>query len=173
VANHLHRGKYFEAPVDRLPMFPITPRPWKLEGHYILVIEPGHFSAKIFGVDIPTWKKSIEYEIRKYTDRPIKFREKINKKIRKNLYQELCDEDYYSIINLNSNAAIEAIWAGVPSITLDQHISNYVTSNKISDINNLLRPNLANWLCMISYSQFTYEELINGTAYEIIKKYHV
>jgi hypothetical protein len=28
-------------------------------------------------------------------------------------------------------------------------------------------------LCMLSYSQFTYDELINGTASTIVKKYHV
>jgi len=173
VINHLHYGKFFDAPVDRLSSFKIFPKPWRTGGHAIMIIEPGPFSAAIFGVDVPQWKKSVEIELRKYTDKPIVFREKINKKIRKNLYQELCDEDYYCVINLNSNAATESLWAGVPAITLDCHITNSVTRNKISDINNLLRPNLASWLSMLSYSQFTYDELMNGTAYEIIKKYHV
>jgi hypothetical protein len=77
------------------------------------------------------------------------------------------------VININSNAATEAIWAGVPAITLDRHVSNSVTKNSLSDINNLYRGNIANWLCMLSYSQFTYEELLNGTATNILKKYHV
>jgi hypothetical protein len=76
-------------------------------------------------------------------------------------------------VSINSNAATESIWAGVPVITLDKHITNSVSRNRLSDINNLYRGPLGNWLAILSYSQFTYEELINGTAVEIIKKYHV
>ena len=78
-----------------------------------------------------------------------------------------------NLININSNAATEAVWAGIPVITLDQHVTNPVTSNSISNINDLYRPNLAQWLCMLSYSQFTYEELIDGSFLKIVKRYHV
>ena len=170
--NHIHHRSVFIPPTDRLGMFKEFPRQWREGGEYILVIEPGPFSSAIFHVDMKTWKYEIENEIRKYSDKPIKFRPKIDKKIRKPLYQELLNEDYYCVININSNAATESIWAGVPIITLDKHITNSISRNCISDINNLYRPHLANWLCMLSYSQFTYEELVNGTAVSIIKKYH-
>ena len=173
VRNHLHQGKEFSAPVDRLGVFKTFPTQWRTHGEKILIIEPGSFAAGIFHVDIKTWKYEVESELRKYTDKPIVFREKAEKRVRNNLYKELCDEDYYCVVNINSNAATEAIWAGIPAITLDKHITNPVTRNKLSDINDLLRPNLSNWLCMLSYSQFTYDELINGTALEIARKYHV
>jgi hypothetical protein len=171
--NHLHHIKEFEAPVDRLNIFESFPLQWRNSGEKILVIEPGIFSANTFKIDIAQWKKDIEREIRQYTDKPIIFREKQPKKTRKNLYRELLDDDYHCVININSNAAIESLWAGVPVITLSQHISNCVTRNKISDIDNLYRPHLANWLCMLSYSQFTGEEIANGTAISIVRKYHV
>lgn len=170
--NHLHHFKYFEAPVDRLNVFEFFPQPWRNSGEKILIIEPGEFSARTFNVNVTQWKIDIEKEIRQYTDRPIVFREKYNKKIRTDLYRHLRDEDYYCVININSNAAVESIWAGIPVITLATHISNAVTANSISQINNLPRPHLANWLCLLSYSQFTYEELVNGTASSIIKKYY-
>ena len=110
--------------------------------------------------------------MRNYTDKKIVFREKTPKKKRDPLYQHLLDEDYYCVVNINSNAATEAIWAGIPTITLDRHITNSVTKNKLSEINNLYTGPLANWLAMLSYSQFTFDELIDGTALEIIKKYH-
>jgi hypothetical protein len=172
VRNHMHHSCDFIAPVDRLGMFKEFPRQWREDGEFILVIEPGPLSAAIFHVDMKTWKYEIEKEIRKYSDRPIKFRPKLNKKVRAPLYQDLLNEDYYCLININSNAATESIWAGVPVITLDKHITNFISKNAISDINNLTRPNLANWLCMLSYSQFSYDELVNGTALTIIKKYH-
>lgn len=171
--NHLHHIKEFEAPVDRLDIFEFFPCQWRNSGEKILIIEPGIFSANTFKIDIKQWKKDIEAEIRQYSDKPIVFREKMPKKVRKNLHRELLDEDYYCVININSNAAVESLWAGIPAITLGKHISNCVTRNKISDINNLYRPHLANWLCMLSYSQFTGEEIANGTAIEIVRKYHV
>jgi len=172
VRNNLHHSKAFEAPVDRLGNFESFPIQWRESGEKILVIEPGGFSARTYKIEIDQWKKSIESELRKYTDKPIIFREKFNKKVRSNLYKELLNDDYYCVVNINSNAAIEAIWAGVPTITLHTHITNSVSRNKISDINNLYKPHLSNWLCMLSYSQFTYEELINGTAIRLFRKYH-
>jgi len=173
VRNHIHFYKDFEAPVDRLNIFTEFPRQWRTGGNKILIIEPGPFAAGISGVDLKTWKYGIEAELRKFTDKKIIFREKAPKKQRDPLYQHLLDEDYYCLVNINSNAATEAIWAGVPVITLDKHITNSVARNRLSDINDLLRPHLANWLCMLSYSQFTYDELINGTASKIINRYHV
>lgn len=170
--NHIHHVQDFEAPVDRLGNFKEFPKKWRTDGEFILVIEPGPFSAAIFHVDINEWKLNIETEIRKYTDKPIKFRPKIDKKARSPLYKELLNEDYYCVININSNAATESVWAGVPAITLGRHISNSVTRNKLSDINNLYRGPLASWLAMLSYSQFTYDELIDGTAVNIVRKYY-
>lgn len=172
VRSHLHFGKYFDAPADRLSNFKSFPRSWRQEGDIIYVIEPGPFAANIFHVDLKTWKYDIEKELRKYTDKKIKFREKAPKKERTDLYQELADDDYYCIISINSNAATESIWQGVPAITLDRHITNPITKNKLSDINDLYRGRIADWLCMLSYSQFTYEELIDGTSIEILRKYH-
>ena len=172
VRNHLHSNKLFEAPVDRLDSFKKFPQPWRSGGDKILIIEPGPFAANIFHVDLKTWKYEVEKELRKYTDKKIVFREKINKKTRKSLYQHLLDEDYYCLVNINSNAATESIWAGVPVITLDKHITNPVSVNSLSQVNNLATPHLAKWLCALSYSQFTFDEVINGTALKLFKTYH-
>jgi hypothetical protein len=171
--NHIHQLPTFQPSVDRLSMFKEFPKQWRTSGDSILIIEPGEFSAAIFHIDISKWKNAVEAELRKHTDKPIKFRPKIDKKNRRSLYQELLNEDYYCVVNINSNAATEAVWAGVPIITLDKHITNSISRSKISEINDLARPHLANWLCMLSYSQFTYDELIDGTASTIVKKYHV
>lgn len=173
IRNHLHFGENFKAPVDRLHVFKKFPMQWRSSGEKILIVEPGPFAASVFHIDLKSWRYDIEDELRKYTDKPIVFREKVDKKVRNNLYKEFCDEDYYCVISLNSNASTESIWAGIPAITLGKHITNPVTASKLSDINDLARPHLANWLCMLSYSQFTYDELINGTALDIVKQYHV
>ncbi len=172
VPNHLHSNSSFLPPVDRLGNFKKFPAQWRDNGEKILIVEPGPFAASVFHIDLKNWRYDIEKELRKYTDKPIVFREKVDKKIRNNLYDEFCNEDYYAVISLNSNASTEAIWAGIPAITMGRHITNPVTASKLSDINNLKRPHLMSWLCMLSYSQFTYDELMNGTAVEIVKKYY-
>jgi|APGre2960657404_1045060.scaffolds.fasta_scaffold43900_2 hypothetical protein len=173
VRNHIHHDQMFEAPVDRLANFASFPRPWRESGEKILIIEPGPFAAGIFHVDLKTWKYDVERELKKYTDKKIVFREKAEKKIRTSLIEELNNEDYYCVVNINSNAATEAIWSGIPVITLDRHITTPVSRSKLSDINNLARPHLARWLCAVSYSQFTKDELYDGTAIKILRKYHV
>lgn len=173
VRNHMHFGKSFDAPVNRLNNFPIFPVPWRKNGEIIYVIEPGPFAASVFHADLKTWKYDVAKELRKYTDKRIVFRKKAPLRQRPKLIKQLLNEDYHCIVSINSNAATEAIWAGIPAITLGTHITNPVTRNKISDINNLYYGNLSSWLSMLSYSQFTKEELLNGTAKRIIDKYHV
>jgi hypothetical protein len=172
VQNHLHYNQYFDAPADRLKNFTSFPQPWKEEGDRIMVVEPGPFAASIFHADPKLWRYQIESELRKYTDKPIVFRTKTNKKTRQSLYKTLCNEDFYCTVSINSNSAVESIWAGIPAITLDKHISNPVTVNSLDQVNNLYRGPLGNWLAWLSYCQFTYDELMDGTAYSIIKKYH-
>jgi hypothetical protein len=170
--NHLHFNNQFIAPTDRLKNFTEFPRPWRKDGKKILIVEPGPFAASIMHVDPKSWTEKVSSELKKYTDRPIEIRSKINKKTRTSLYQTLLEGDYYCTVSINSNSAVESIWAGVPAITLDKHVSNTVTRNNLSQINELYYGSLGDWLAWLSYCQFTYDELMDGTALRIIKEYH-
>lgn len=172
VRNHLHFNNYFDAPTDRLSLFPNFPLPWKKNGKKILIVEPGPFAASILHVDYKTWGVQIADELRKFTDRPIEFRSKTEKKTRSSLYRQLLNGDYYCTVSINSNSAVESIWAGIPAITLDKHVSNMVTVNSLDKINDLYYGPLGNWLSWLSYCQFTYDELMNGTALQIVREYH-
>ena len=172
VRNHLHTGEFFKAPVSRLDGFKKFPVPWRKGGDTILILEPGPFAAGVFHVDLKTWKYDVEKELRRFTNRPIKFREKKPLTERTKLFHELLfNDEYYCVVSLNSNAATEAIWAGIPAITLGQHVTNPVTKNSLSDIDNLYYGDITQWLCMLSYSQFTKEELMDGTAVRLVRKY--
>ena len=172
VRNHLHFNQNFIAPANRLGIFPSFPQPWRKDGSKILIVEPGEFAAGIFHVEAKSWGQQVAEELKKYTDRPIEFRSKTNKKTRTSLYQQLLVGDYYCTVSINSNSAVESIWAGVPAITLDKHVSNPVTKSSLSDVNNLYYGPLGDWLAWLSYCQFTFEELMDGTALDIIRKYH-
>jgi hypothetical protein len=170
--NHLHFNNQFVAPADRLKNFAEFPKPWRNTGKTILIVEPGEFAASIMHVNVKFWTESVVAELKKYTDRPIEIRSKINKKTRTSLYETLLKGDYYCTVSINSNSAVESIWAGIPAITLDKHVSNSVTRNSLSQINDLYYGPLGDWLARLSYCQFTYDELMDGTALTIIKEHH-
>ena len=172
VRNHLHFNQNFVAPVDRLGIFPSFPRPWRRDGTKILIVEPGEFAASIMHVEAKSWGQQVADELKKYTDRPIEFRSKTNKKTRTSLYQQLLTGDYYCTVSINSNSAVESIWAGVPAITLNKHVSNPVTKSNLNEINDLYYGPLGDWLAWLSYCQFTFDELMDGTSLDIIRQYH-
>jgi hypothetical protein len=172
VRNHLHFNQSFVAPADRLNTFKSFPQPWRKNGSAILIVEPGEFASNIMHVEAKSWSQQVASELRKYTDRPIEFRSKTNKKTRTSLYQQLCQGNYYCTVSINSNSAVESIWAGVPAITLNKHVSNAVTRSNLSDINDLYYGPLGDWLAWLSYCQFTFDELMDGTALGIVRQYH-
>ena len=172
IRNHLHYGNLLDCPVDRMECFEKYPKKWRKDGEKILLIEPGPFAASVFHIDLNTWADDVRKELAQYTDKPVVVRPKAPKEQRTPLFEHLLEEDYYCVVSLNSNSCTEAIWAGIPCITLGRHITNPVTRNKLSDINDLYRGNLAQWLATVSYSQFTQDELMNGKAMNIVRKYH-
>jgi hypothetical protein len=175
VANHMHHSantKYF--PPDRLHLLPSLPAPWRKGGNEILVIENSEHHYQCFGTTLTDWIDRLNAKLQKLTDRKVVFRHKnLDRKNRDNLYEHLKNSNYYCVITDASCAAIEAVWAGIPIITLNQHISIPVARTCIEDINDLYRGPVGDWLCAVSYSQFTKKEMFNGTALKLIKEYHV
>jgi len=174
VKDHIHYGpqkKNF--PSDRLCLFPKTPKGWRRKGSVILVIEgsPNHYQMR--GTTLEAWREHITQEIQKYSDRPIEFRPKeLSRKNRVSVYETLREtKDYYCVVSDSSAAAVEAIWTGTPVITLERHITNPVARNSLADIDNLFRSDIEQWLKLLSYSQYTFEELCDGTAVGIAKEY--
>jgi hypothetical protein len=175
VQNHIHHsiGNHVY-PADRLQLLDSFPRPWRTGGSKILVVESSHTHFELFGDKLEHWRNRICLELAKHTDRPIEFRPKdTNRKTRDNLYKKLIsDSDYYCVITDASGAAIEAIWAGIPVITLNQHITNPVAKRNINDIEDLYRGDIGKWLCALSYNQFTKKEIFNGDALRIIQEHN-
>ena len=174
VHNHVHHGhRMHKYPTDRLHLLTDLPIKWRRKGSTILVVEssPNHYA--MHGTTLNAWRQKITDEIRAVSDRPIEFRPKnLNRKTRQCVYNLLKEtKEYYCVISDSSAAAVEAIWTGTPVITLDRHITNSVSRNNISQINDLYREDLSEWFAMISYSQFTFEELCDGTALYLTRSF--
>lgn len=174
VKNHMHHGPQIKNfPTDRLDLFPKLPKGWRRKGSTILVIEGSPTHYRMRGTTLEAWREHITQEIRKYSDREIEFRPKeLSRKNRVSVYETLREtKEYYCVVSNSSAAAVEAIWTGTPVITLERHITNAVSRNSLADIDNLFRSDIERWLTMLSYSQYTYDELCNGTAVGIAKEY--
>jgi hypothetical protein len=175
VRNNLHHDvRRRDFPADRLDRLESLPRPWRTSGDRVVVVLASDRHYALHDTTVDQWKLDIEQEIRKHTNRPLEFRIKNNnRKIRSSLYNDLKDDsDVYCVISDSSAAAIEAIWLGIPIITLRTHITQPVARTKIKDINDLYRGSLGDWLCALTYSQFTIQEIHQGHALEISQKYH-
>jgi len=175
VANGLHLTPDLSRswPADRLRLLPSLPRPWRPNGGDILVIENSEYHYRQQGTTLEAWRTAVLQKLKPHTDRPIVFRPKnLDRKTRDHLYERLCDLDYYCVITDASAAAIEAVWAGIPIITLGQHISRPVARTSLSDINDLYRGPIGDWLCALTYSQWTLAEMQSGLAVKMIRRYH-
>lgn len=174
VHNNIHHSECRICPTDRIDMLPSRPKDWRKKGSKILVVEssPSHYLLK--GTTLEDWRRQVETGLREFTDREIEFRPKEqSRKTRSTVYDLISNtKEYYCVVSDSSAAAVESIWAGTPVITLGTHITNMVSRHDLSQINNLYRGDIEPWLARLTYSQFTFEELTNGTAINIIREWH-
>ena len=175
VANDLHMTPDLSRPwpADRLSLLPSMPRPWRVNDGAILVVENSDYHYQQQGTTLAAWREWVRQKLKGNTDRLIVFRPKnLDRKTRDNLYEHLCRKDYYCVVTDASAAAIEAVWAGIPIITLGQHISRPVARTGLHQINDLYRGPIGDWLCALTYSQWTLAEMRSGLAVKMIRRYH-
>ena len=175
VANDLHLTPELSRPwpADRLSLLPSMPRPWRVNDGAILVVENSDYHYQQQGTTLEAWRGFVRQKLKGNTDRDIVFRpQNRDRKPRDNLYEQLCRKDYYCVITDASAAAIEAVWVGIPIITLGRHISRPVARTSLADINDLYRGPIGDWLCALTYSQWTLAEMQSGLAVKMMRRYH-
>ena len=87
--------------------------------------------------------------------------------------QEALDNDVHCLITYNSVAAVEAIMMGKPAICLGPNAAAVVSSTMLADVENPRIPTDDErwaWLRHLSYSQFSFDEMSNGTAWRILNE---
>lgn len=139
-------------------------RPWQPEGYgdYILILgqTPGDQSVK--GVDLERFYKSaMEYF---GGDHIVRFRPHPNVEPS---HEFTLEEDLAGAslaITYNSNSGVDAVLAGVPTITADPGSMAWdVTTHKFSD--KPIRPDRHQWLSRLAYCQWSLAEIADGDAW--------
>jgi hypothetical protein len=137
-------------------------KPWRQKrGDSILVGIPGLTFGRAFGWDMRAWVKNIEAEIRKYTDRPIRYRDKWS-----GISAELDVLDCHALVTHSSHVAIDAVRQGVPAIVAPTSPAAPVCSTSLADIETPLMPDREHWWASLMSQQFTLQEIKDGIAWK-------
>tara|TARA_B100000214_G_scaffold375583_1_gene362938 strand:+ start:4968 stop:5780 length:813 start_codon:yes stop_codon:yes gene_type:complete len=156
---------------DRFEKFGIELKAPDLKGEHILVC-PSSPGINQY-LERPNWTAETVEQIKRYTDRPIKIREKPRGKgtsgpavatipIEKDL------ENAWCIVTSCSISAIEAVCNGKPVFCDEKSFAQHIATTNLADIENPMFVSPEDWLYSLSYQQFTPEEFSNGTAIEIL-----
>ena len=175
IKNHVHDIRpIIERPGDRLKLCEYNLKKF-YPGKKILVAPPSVKSFALWHIDQEQWVADTIAEIKKHTDRPIVVREKRPRadRLKEDTMEEALADDIHCLVTYNSVAAVEAVMQGKPAITLGPNAAGVVCSNSLSEIENPRIPTYDErdaWLRHLSYCQFTFTEMSNGTAWRILNE---
>lgn len=184
VKNGMQHNQMKDVPVDRLielvkqaPYFVFGG--WKKQGSAILLVTPSEKPCKFYGISRDDWVSNTINELKKHTDRPIIIRDKVERRLRvgtKNIYKQFDDDDIFATVTYNSIAALESVAYGIPAFTGAPTAADPVCLKDISRIENPYYPNADKvyfWQKWLAYCQYSTKELVDGSAWKIIKEHNL
>ena len=147
---------------------------WRDTGKHILLCPSSPtVTFQMNGITQDEWVEVAKREIRKYTDREIRFRNKPrpgNQWWNTDIKDDL--KDCYALVTNYSLSAFDALLNYIPVFAEGNSVMGPVTSRDIKKIEKPLRPGrktMEEWLKFVAENQFTLEEIENGTEYEKLK----
>jgi hypothetical protein len=173
IKNHVHEIRpIIPRARDRLDVLDFYTLP-HTTGRKILIAPPSVKSFSLWDMDPDVWVAQVVEQLKAFTDRPIEIRLKRSRSERMSentMYEALAD-DVHCLITYNSVAAVEAVMLGKPAICLGPNAATVVANTSLSEVENLKFPTddeREAWMRHLSYSQFTYSEMSDGTAWRIL-----
>lgn len=139
--------------------------PWSTEGNHIVIAEPSLTYQRFHGIE--GWTERTVAEIKKYTDRPMVFRDKEMQRSGRKLHEDL--KGAHCLVTHGSNAAVESVIMGCPVFVDKSSAAALVGDTDLSKINTPIYPDRQQWLNSLAYSQFTEAEMINGSHWRFIE----
>lgn len=176
--NNLNDSRdIIQRPNDRLSLINLDRTQYK-RGETILLVPPDQKVLTCWapGIDAEEWTANTIEILKKYTDKKITVRNRIRSRTDRvvtNKFTDALQDNVYATVVWSSNCAVESIIHGIPVVSLGPSATKKISSYTIEQVNNI--PNLdtnlvESWLRHLSYSQFTDEEMLNGTAWKILNQ---
>jgi len=149
---------------------------WKNYDKKILLVMPNPKACKWYGIDYDEWEKTTKEKIAMYSDLPVETRIKGSRRERNNGYTiyDAFDSGVYATVAMNSMAALESVLYGIPAFVSAPCAASPLASMNLSQLSNPIKPKyeLIEKHCInLAYTQFTTEEVMNGTAYRLTEQY--
>lgn len=150
-----------DVPDDRWRKLATAVFPWHKHGRHIVVALPSDTYHAFHGTW--DWADRTIAELKKYTDRPIRVREKLCER-------PLADDvrAAHALVTHQSNAAVESVIMGCPVFVDPGSTASLVGQTDLSLIETPVYPERAQFLSSLAYSQFCEEELVNGTLWRLL-----
>lgn len=178
--NSRHPTAYFQnrpKPPDRFEQFGIAIRPWRSSGRHIVVIGMSAKAAAAEGFRPHQWESETIAALRQLTDRPIIYRPKPNwaeaRPIPGSEFGRGPPLEYHlvnchAVVAHHSNAAIDALLAGVPCICPDGAAS-VLSGHALEEIENPPMPDGREQFAYdLAYTQWSVDEMQHGTVYRYL-----
>lgn len=172
VPNNLQHNELIERPADRWQQLNINLQP-RQPGSKILIAMPDEKPCVFYGIDMNDWLQSVVANIASVTDRPIEIRYRDPNRTTRNKkpFAAVLD-NVHAVVTFNSNAATEAIIAGVPAFVLAPcHAARPVANTDLAKIDTPFWPDQdlrEAWVHHLAYGQFHITEMQSGAAHRIL-----
>lgn len=178
VKNDVQKSVLEEYPSDRWEnLISNDPRllwkGWKKSGKKILLVLPNSKSCNFYNMNKDQWLTKTIDTIKRHSNLPIIMREKASRPERHkySIYDAL-DQDIFATVCFNSIAAIESIAYGVPAFVAVPCAASPLALMDLTQINTPYYPDeklIKKHCSSLAYGQFTFEEVENGYAWQILQ----
>lgn len=195
--NARHPTAYFQNRKhdgDRFRVHKRTIAPWGQTGDHIIVCGMSEKAAKYEGYDFEQWERLAIKKLRQATDRPIIYRPKPQKRMRKGrpnpqyppimidgmevgysnpLTRTLEDElrEAWAVVSHHSNCGIDALLAGIPCFT-DEGVASVLGHSDLALIETPKAPvdeERRQFAFDVAYCQWNHREAEDGTMWRYFK----
>ena len=166
--------------MQRAKRLGIQLKPWRTSGSHIVVCPPGHLFAGTFGFSADAWLENTISTLKKHTDREIRVRRKMSwndakpadilrgGKPKTSVPTPLSVDlkDAWALVTHSSNAAAEAVVAGMPVFCTDRCGASAMG---LSDLSAIESPRTdgdrESWLGVLAANQWMLSEMRSGQAW--------
>lgn len=167
-------------PSDRWESLNITINDFS-RGSDIVIVPPDEKKLHIENLapSVDDWILLTINEIKKYSDRPIRIRQRPlsrGERTVSDTFLDFISKNTYCVIGHSSNALVESAMYGIPVISLGESATKSLYNGDITTIESLSKVDYdrkMRWLYHLSYNQFTKEELLDGMYFEYHNAFEV
>jgi len=178
--NALHPTAYLRAghSPDRLNQIGVRLKPWRKRGEHIIVAGMSDRSAAVNGFAPEAWERRAIEEIKKHTERAIRYRPKPSwdgaRPISGTAFHRGGTDirqylrDCWALVTHHSNAAVDALAAGIP-VYCEDGAASLLSMPSLDHLDDPPLPGgRAEFLADLAYCQWSVPEMASGACWDYL-----